>query len=50
MRGTMRQLTYTRNVLNDDGKSMREVQVKKDIEVRPGYSADTVLNFPNEGH
>lgn len=50
MKGSMRHVSFSRSILNEDGKTFREEHVKKDIEIKPGYSADTVLTFSKEGN
>jgi len=50
MTGTMKHIKYHKNVLNEDGKSFRPIEVSKEIEIKPGYSEDTILVFSKEGH
>ena len=49
MQGCFKEVAYTRQILNADGKTTSEREVKKRIEVKPGYSSDTVLTFEKEG-
>ena len=48
--GCVKQVIYTRDELRKDGKTVKQNDVTKDIQVMPGYGIDTVLKFPMKGH
>jgi DnaJ family protein B protein 4 len=48
--GSIKKIDYTRQVLEPDGRSIRNQDESMTIEVKPGYDTDTVLTFSSKGH
>lgn len=48
--GCMKKVTYERQVLLHDGRTTRPSQEELSVEVKPGFSEQTVLTFSNKGH
>ena len=48
--GAMKDVDFKRRVLYAASKQTREVEDYIQIEVKPGYSEETVLRFPKRGH
>ncbi|MCQ2818518.1 MAG: DnaJ domain-containing protein [archaeon] len=49
-KGTIKQITYKRNILDYNMRTTREIENQMDIEIFPGYDKDTVLTFPKMGN
>lgn len=43
-------VTFTRTVVNLDGRTTDEVEVNKLIEIKPGSSVDSIIEYEGEGH
>jgi len=48
--GALKTATYERNEFFAGGKEKKAVTEKVTIEVKPGYSEETVLRFKHKGH
>ena len=48
--GCMKTISFDREKLQHDGRTTKAVNEEVRIEVRPGFSKDTVLTFPSKGH
>lgn len=48
--GSIKQVQFTRQKLEPDGRSLSNCDEAMTIEVKPGYDVDTVLSFPSKGH
>ena len=48
--GSIKQVQFTRQALEPDGRSLSNVDESMTIEVKPGYDVDTVLTFPSKGN
>jgi DnaJ-class molecular chaperone len=48
--GCMKRLSYTRTVLNQDGKTPKKQDQTFDVEIKPGHGAGSVLRFVGRGN
>ena len=48
--GSTKTLNFTRVITHGDGETQEEVEVEKEIEVKPGMKPGTVLRFVGEGN
>ena len=48
--GSLKTLTYHKDILRGDGRSIENVEETMIIEVKPGYSTETVLVFKDRGN
>lgn len=48
--GCLKKITYYRLGLMHDGRTQRELPVDFEVEVKPGFSDQTVLTFAHKGH
>jgi DnaJ homolog subfamily B member 13 len=48
--GCIKQASYSRNLLLHDGKTTRAQREEISVEVKPGYSSETVLTYKSKGH
>ena len=48
--GSKKVIDYTKSILGIDQRLTNPKNCKKTIEIKPGYTAKTVLKFKNEGH
>ena len=48
--GCTKDITYVRRILRKDGKTTKDVEESKRIEIKPGYSNKTSLRYPKLGH
>lgn len=48
--GCLKKIAYERDVLQHDAKTTKKVAVEMNIEVKPGFSEQTRLQFSNQGN
>lgn len=48
--GCIKEIMYTRHELYKESKNTKEVEWRREIQVHPGFSNNTVLRFLNQGH
>lgn len=48
--GCLKHIEFEREVLTHDGKTTRGERVEMNVEVKPGFSEATVLEFPTKGN
>ena len=48
--GSIKQIKFSRQKLEPDGRSMINVEEEMTVEVKKGYDTDTVLSFASKGH
>ena len=48
--GCLKHLEFEREVLTHDGRTTRGDRVEMNVEVKPGFSEKTVLEFPTKGN
>lgn len=48
--GCLKNLSYTRQVLNKDARSTSNVVKEKEVEIKPGMSPQTIITFTEQGH
>lgn len=49
-KGTIKSVEYTKRLLTEDISKTKTEQLKREIEVKAGYSDQTELWFPKEGN
>ena len=48
--GSLKKVKYSRNKIFPDGRTIQKVDEEVQVEVKPGYDTDTVLNFSQMGN
>ena len=48
--GCMKKVSYDHEMLQHDGRTTKACSEEMRIEVRPGFSTETVLTYPAKGH
>jgi DnaJ family protein B protein 4 len=48
--GCLKKVEFEREILTHDGRNTRPQREELNIEVKPGFSEATVLNFPSKGN
>lgn len=48
--GSLKEFVYTRKTLMADGRTLKEEDERMTVQVKPGFSEDTVLTFPKKGN
>jgi len=48
--GCLKKIDFERELLTHDGRTTRLQKEEMNIEVKPGFSEETVLNFPSKGN
>lgn len=48
--GCLKKIEFERDVLSHDGRTTRPEKEELNIEVKPGFSEKTVLEFPSKGN
>ena len=48
--GCIKQIQYIKRVIMPDNWTSDEISVNKYIEIKPGYTDETILEFQDEGH
>lgn len=46
----MKHIEFEREVLTHDGKTTRGERIEMNVEVKPGFSEATILEFPTKGN
>ena len=46
----MKKIDFDREILSHDGRTTRPQKEEMSIEVKPGFSENTVLEFPSKGN
>lgn len=48
--GCLKRIEFDRDLLQHDGKTTKAFREEMNVEVKPGFSEATVLNFPSKGN
>jgi len=48
--GSLKQISFERNVMKDNARTTQKEKVNQSVEVKPGFSDGTELTFKGEGH
>jgi DnaJ-class molecular chaperone len=48
--GSLKTVKYMRNKILPDNRTIQQVEEEVQVEVKPGYDLDTILNFSNMGN
>jgi hypothetical protein len=48
--GSIKSVSYTRDQILWNNRSIDKVEETMKVEIKPGYSAGNVLTFPGKGH
>lgn len=48
--GSLKKISFDRELMSHDGRTTRPHKEEMNVEVKPGFSEETVLTFPNKGN
>lgn len=48
--GCLKKIEFEREILTHDGRTTKPERIEMNVEVKPGFSENTVLDFPTKGN